>query len=536
YMKIRLSRGIGEFERTQLNDYWEPPSLFSEVLDDRVWVIYGRKGSGKSTLVEYISSSIEDASTIIIRPRNSDLFRRILATLKNFKEDDRIAEESVSNLLEYIIYTSIMNHVVGAKTTWLPSSPLETIYNYLVQHKLNSGSVLRKAINLFKAANGELKLSPTFDGVLDVVEGDVSYEDAVYALMEYMAENKRGVLVCLDDIDELGFNFSDYDRIFSNSILICVLRLNTRFIESKTKIRILLTIPSELYFHSSFWGGDWASHKSEYLAWPDGKALKRLVNKRIAIESNTKKHKPRFDGDKYSIDNEHTWKRVFPETLINQNGRRESSFNYILKHTFYTPRHLLGICDNILRNAGCDDLSELHNFTESNWNQVIKSSVQEFSMQIDHDLRGLFSRIYNGLEDILYAFRSRPSIWSRAQLFSYLNKTALSITRADTGEVYSGESLVEALYRIGFIGYGVLDMAGVNPGLVQAYRLHFSFIDKNQYRGGWDIAVISPIFYWSYGIREITTESVLPHQSLRISNKDAHSIMLYDHETNTSNA
>jgi hypothetical protein len=46
-MSVRLSKGIGEIQKAELKSIWQPPDIFDEVHDNNVWLIYGRKGSGK---------------------------------------------------------------------------------------------------------------------------------------------------------------------------------------------------------------------------------------------------------------------------------------------------------------------------------------------------------------------------------------------------------------------------------------------------------------------------------------------------------
>ncbi|MCG8096017.1 MAG: hypothetical protein JAZ17_20760 [Candidatus Thiodiazotropha endolucinida] len=536
---MKLSKGIGEIQKKELQFIWQAPDIYSEVHDNNVWLIYGRKGSGKSTLIEYLGSDHLDARVIIIRPRHSNLFQKVLVAIKDVKDEDRIIEESIAVTVEFILITRIMRELVKGKSSFLPGGNLETIYNFLVQHSLDKGSVLRKAISLISKTSGKLALVPDIEQILNTAEGKVDYDEAKDALIEYSKELNKGVVLCIDDIDQIGFSFSRYDRLFVNGLLILMGRNNVNFLENGAKVRIVLTIPSELYFHSTMWGSDWISGKSECLNWDEPEDIKQLVNKRIAMELNVRKHQKKHSSDIYSIDVAKTWNRVLPVQIRNKMGKTESAFEYLLRHTFYTPRHVLGVCDKVMScvdkqtesNENIEDVSK--EFSEHQWNDLFRKAVREFSEEAEKEFRDLFDNIYDGLSAVLASFKSRPYVWNRSQLLRHIDRSSLSLIRRDKERTYNEESLVYILHRIGFLGLGVRRVSE-SPTGSQGYEVKFSFLERHPYKGGWEIAVISPLFYDTYDIRPINKMIIKPHEDLMLSNKVLQKIMTYDVETNNT--
>lgn len=535
-MTIRLSKGIGEIQKADLKHIWQPPDIYEEVHDNNVWLVYGRKGSGKSTLVDYLGAESDNSHVIIIRPRQTNLFRRALSAIKDSTDENRIIEESFVNTIDFILTTKIMRDLVEAGAYYPPKSSQEIIYNFLKQHDLIEGSVLKKAINLFSIA-GKLKIVPDIESSLEKIEGGVDFDDAKSALMEYTKESNQSIILCIDDIDEVGFSFSRFDRLFVNGLLIFMIRSNINYLENESKIRIVLTIPSELYFHSTLWGGDWVSGKAECLVWNDTEVIQELVNKRIAMELGIKKNHPRFKTDIYSINSSQTWDRVFPTIIANLLGKNERAFEYVLRHTFYTPRHVLDLCDKIIKKILDNGRAKLEldeaasKISQNQWNKIFQDSVQEFAGASTTNFCDLFGEIYEGLNEVLKAFRSRPIIWNRAQLLRYVEEQQLEMFRPDKEISYQGESLINALHRIGFLGLGSRDVTKTPPG-VYKYSVKYSFLEKVVYQGGWEIAVIAPVFYDTYDIRPIENTIVKPHEKLNIGSKAMHKIMGYDVSTN----
>ena len=290
-------------------------------------------------------------------------------------------------------------------------------------------------------------------------------------------------------------------------------------------------MPSELYFHSNLWGADKLSEKSACLTWSNTQAIQELVNMRIGRLLNIKKR--RSGGTAYTSATQHTWDKVFPPTILNKVEENESSFDYVLRHTFYTPRNTLNACDIILSDFEKNNITQL-DFSNNILfvSSIFRLSIEKFTRIAVKDFLDLFGKIYENLDDVLHLFSSKPSIWSNEVLLNYLHSHKASLKRRDTNDVYQGVSLIETLQRIGFLGLGTRSLKSVVPIGTERYDLHFSFIEDYPYRGGWDVAVIAPVFYSSYDIRKVEKRIIQPHNQLLLFNRAIHSITSYDPYSN----
>lgn len=297
-----------------------------------------------------------------------------------------------------------------------------------------------------------------------------------------------------------------------------------------------MTIPSELYFHSSLWGGDWIAEKSKCLKWAEGKPMQELVNRRIAIELNVKR-RPRNES-KYSTSISHTWARIFPINIFNDQEQQEKAFEYVLRHTNYTPRRVLGACDSIISEIRWDNDTEtleemLNRVSQYEWSEVFRKGVHNYTARSTKDFYDLFNCIYVGLDTVLELFSSKPSVWHKPILIQYLEQSNVTLIRKDTGTIFAGVSIIKVLQKIGFLGLGRRTLNWVAPTGREDYELHFSYLDSHPYNGGWEIAVVSPEFHDPYDVRPIGKEPIVPHKIFKVSNRTIHAFMRYDPKNNS---
>lgn len=499
YSEIHLSRDLAELEKDVLL-VWEPPDIYQDVFKDNIWLVYGRKGSGKSHLIDYLSkvkrNGNSQSGVVIVRPREDKLFQTIMSALKDIKDDDeRIIIEKIASILEFVVIAHLMRKCVDVDGFLLPGTDKETVYNFLVQNNFHNGSVLAQSVNvLTRIMGGQFKIVDNLILMLSDNKKTYGFSDAKFALWRCLKNCSSSFIICIDDIDEIGFSFSRSDRYFVNALIVLMVRLNLEFSKEKHPLRVLLTTPSELFFHSSLWGDDWVETKSRCLRWTQVPAMQKIVNKRIAGQLNIKKSNPLNEHDIYSDANEHTWNKLLPSQIVNKVNRNEPAFTYILRHTFYTPRQVLDICDRIFTFLGEKNhtypLSE--NISAYDWSCIFQTVVEDYTLSIHTSFLKLYGKIYDGIEEVLSHFKSKPAIWTRGCLSSFVDRECLTLTKIDSKKSYQGDSLIDVLQQIGFLGLGTKDL--VSPSSTTAYNMRFSFLEKMPKTKPWEIAAISPVF------------------------------------------
>jgi hypothetical protein len=102
--------------------------------------------------------------------------------------------------------------------------------------------------------------------------------------------------------------------------------------------------------------------------------------------------------------------------------------------------------------------------------------VEEYSCNVVSSFLKLYGKIYDGLDDVLRAFSSKPAIWTRGNLASFVDRECLTVTRRDPKKQYSGEALISKLQHLGFLGLGAKHL--VCPPMVTAFNMRFSFLER----------------------------------------------------------
>jgi hypothetical protein len=526
---VHLSKDIAELE-DNVRLVWEPPDIYEDVLKDNVWLIYGRKGSGKSHLVDYLGAEEGKDSVIIIRPREDKLFPSVMSAIAEVEDtDERIIVENVAATLEFVVVTMLMRRCVDLKGFLLPTSDRETIYNFLLENDLHEGSVLYKIVGILSKVTGgdDFKIVGNLAQLLSDNPLTKGFADAKAALWRSLKKSHTSFIICIDDIDEIGFSFSRSDRFFVNALIVLMLRLNLEFAKGRHPLRMLLTSPSELFFHSTLWGDDWVETKSRCLRWVNHEAMQRIVNKRIGEQLNIRKSNPQNENDIYSDSTPQTWARIFPMKVTNKLGKPEPAMKYLLRHTFYTPRQVLDLCDKILHNLGDKGftLSNITKASASDWDDAFQTQVEEYSCGIVNSFHKQCSKIYDGLDDVCRAFTSKLAVWTRGNLVSFVEKEGLFVVRRETGKKYVGEALIDKLQHLGFMGLGTKDL--VSPAMLTAFNVRYAFLERLPNNRPWEVGVITPIFYDSYGIMPPDNTVVVPHEKLAVSHTAWKQLMQY---------
>lgn len=531
--ELHLSKDIAELEK-DIAYVWEPPDIYNDVMKDNVWLVYGRKGSGKSHLVDYLGTDKKREAgkdaVIVIRSREDNLFFSVMFAISKEKTtDERVLLENVAASVEFVIVTLLMRRCIDVQGFLTPTSDRGVIYNFLVANGLHEGSFLNQLVSVLgRITGGEIKIVENLAQLLADNPTTKGFADAKNALWRQLKEGRRSFVICIDDIDEIGFSYSHSDRIFVNALIVVMLRLNLEFARSGHPLRVLLTSPSELFFHSTLWGDDWVETKSRCLRWTHHEGVQRIVNKRIARELNIRKTNPRTKEDIYSDATDQTWAKVFPMTVLNKLGKPEPSLIYILRHTFYTPRHVLDICDKIIRHLGekGHTLASAAKLDQYEWSLVFQAEIEEYTCNVVRSFLKQYGHIYEGIDDVLRAFVGKPTIWSRAALSSFVQKETLKLSRRENRKVYSGDSLVDTLQHLGFLGLGCKDLVPV--GMTMPFNLRFAFLERLPTSRPWEIAVVTPIFYDSYGLRPPDNTVVVPHEKLTLSHSAWQQVMQND--------
>jgi hypothetical protein len=413
------------------------------------------------------------------------------------------------------------------------SGNIGTLRAFLAQNDLLEGSVIKKSLDhLADITSNFTEISRIF--TLLQKHKAPTFQTARDAFLAEITRAKRRVTVFIDDIDGFGFEYSPRNKAFLDALVIHAMNANTLCARRGAPFRVIVTPPTELFDNARFWNSDKILTKTVFLRWSNLQKLENLVNKRISAELGILKRKQRYPGDVFSIDTTKAWDRIFPASVYNRVGTRERTLDYITRHTFYTPRNVLAICQNALERLEDSGyrLSTLQQVKADEWTLAIQGACEEKSNMIAKNVIDIYSTIYPGIEDLLEAFEGRPNVWRRSE-FSEFVRTAAGdkVKSMDTGESVAGDHLLTTLHRMGFLGYGF--ESATSPAGARNYDVVFGYLSWTA-RAGWDLAVVSPVFYDSLRISPLQQIVVNPHGQVKLSGQQHKSLERYNFRTNAS--
>jgi len=327
--------------------------------------------------------------------------------------------------------------------------------------------------------------------------------------------------------------YNQENKAFLDALVITSMKLNTNCVRKKVNFRMLITPPTELFDNAKFWNKDKILTKTVFLRWNNVQKLQNLVNKRIGAEINIRKRKKRFSGDTWSIDPQRTWDKYFPSKMSNRVGSYEPTMQYIIRHTFYTPRNVLKICQTTLeymREYGYT-LENVKTATDNEWNTAIQSACEEQSNVISTNITDIYETMYDGITDILNLFEGRPNVWGTQNFRSFIDDLCKNMVKPFEKEKYiNGNNLIRLLFQMGFIGFGF--HTPLSPHGREHFDYAFGYLkwtDKKK----WNMVIVSPVFYDYLNIQPINSITVVPHMQLSLSKGQFSSISGYNYRTNS---
>lgn len=534
---LDLGKGISEYEDEKTMKFvFEEPYKYHKIFDDDFHIISGRKGTGKSTIVDYqsISSIGKNQEIIIVRPQVGDeLYDTVKEIAQTGDKNYREQRLSISKLFEFIVFTTLMQHFLKEKADHYLKGELELVYGFLTTHDLIEGSVIRRSLGFLSEITEEYKKLNRLFSILGKIKGP-KYNKAKESILNYLKKNDINTKFFIDDIDGFGFEYNADTKAFLEALVICCMNINIICVKSKVPFRLIITPPTELFDNATFWNRDKIMRKTIFLRWNKIDKVRNLINKRISAELNIKRRKKRHPLDIYSIDSEKSWKRVFPEKVWNRIGSKEDTLQYIIRHTFYSPRTILDICTDILSRLEESNytLETLSVVTDREWDSTVQDACEEKSIDLTRSVLDIFSQIYQNIEECLTRFEGRPNIWTKSTFLSFIleNDIPEVINIVDDQEKISGERLMSLLYRIGFLGYGFHKKT--SPPGSKYHELAFSYLTWTQKRN-FDLIIVSPVFYDAFNMQPLNQIVVIPNTDLKLTWDEIDYIHRYNHRTNS---
>ena len=431
---------------------WIEPDNIKECLLTDKWIVSGEKGSGKSAIRKAISEIYRDQYDVIqVVDFNKVEFDTLCKNLNEIAKLTSLSKtKTLSNFWQYAIIIALLRecHTVKPKIYGHLIGPVQPVrmkrgvYEQLiglVEDIWNSidtftgiGAVSPEAratdprfANLI-ASGG---LTAEFLSQLSEFPLDDLYHDLKKQFFSLVEERGHTITAIFDGLDRLKVDESSssgLSLIFASLIdAIQTIRIDVNL---PPTINFKALIPHDRYLALPLRDSDKISALHASIRW-DKQSLQEFLRKRIEVSTSLK-------GNGFQI----MWRQVMPEWITNTKyNLQEDSFEYIVRHSLYRPRHLqihLTTLASRHRNKNIDP-------------SMVPSSIAASSEQITRYFINEYSTDFPFLLKLIQLFHRRDNIMEYKH-FRDIVGNGMRKSRMDIELTL--ESIVNLLYEIGFFG------------------------------------------------------------------------------------
>lgn len=479
------------------NQLFIKTEAYNKIIKQQKYIIIGRKGSGKTTVKNTISSitgcKYKGIISIIADQFSADETYQLLFLNEKVRSD---IENNFSKLDSYkIIWNSFitlyciyvvykeyltngftkiqqLQHITSLEKTII------NIFNNKEKILVLSDEVITKTIYFYVITNLEryieyivnksrdhmqfyrtdIRSSYTSDAFLQYLIGDNAYHDFYYILsycdkkifitldgFDTKFELFKNVTVTLNDESERNRRL-DFENLWLMMFIETLIDLKS---DSKFKkiIDLCLTMPVDRIESIKNNNRDFYKYHANTIAlsWTC-RDLVELITLRLKYLNSID---IKYEGQFYNCVNEldKIMQEFYPSIPISIQMERNGYINiplflYILRKSFWRPR-------DIIRYYGCIlTLSQ----NQKNIDSVsIKRSIKDESLRIIHDeFLGEFSNIYSNLKEIINLFNLQRQILSYDELYEILKNTPIIINGSISEHEFNKK--INILYIVGFLG------------------------------------------------------------------------------------
>ncbi len=427
---------------------WVQPASIQTCLENDTWIVSGEKGSGKSAIVKTLYTRAMETNYIVIDVNFNDVsFRTIYNNIFEFSNTTGIpALHTMSSAWQFALLHQVIHACAvkneraygdlkndtrrSPKKTTVPKTLIDVLsetWNLLDRFTTGAGSVptVHRAANLL--ASGGLTGSQ-----IESLRDRPFTEDFLERrerLFDRLSDHNHKVTIFIDNLDRIKNEHADpdvYNVIFAG-LIDAILSIST-YPDLPTGFSIKAVIPHDRFLGANLRDTDKLVGVHSAIKW-DREALESFVGRRIDLAANSTGTFPNL------------WYQIFPEFVHNTKcDAIEKSFDYILRHTMYRPRHLQTHLIRISQECGNNNATA----------DRIKRAVAGASAELASFWMKEYAIDFPYIEHIKQLFFRQPNIMRYDELvrraYAFHRQAVLDPESRDPKET------VESLYKMGLFG------------------------------------------------------------------------------------
>jgi len=407
----------------------------SRALDPNVFLIVGRRGSGKTALSQFFSFQKKMEGAIAIDVDEPAVFEKVLEDITLTAPHSReVAIPRIATIWRLVVWSVIFRELQDLD----PRIRTACIFG------TREGKLSSFIRHLLKALLARLVHSGE-DDLLDELEAiflDARVHAGITAVLE--VAKKRPVIVAFDTLENYAIHDPTMMRTTA-ALIKCGSEFNRDFAHQGVHIKIFAMAEVFPHLKEEVILNPLKTVRNEvYMHWRP-KDLMRLISWRfynyLEAMNLLLPESRRIDWDSSTDVLEKMWYPYFGRTLRNEQQLPEHTFPYVLRHTQMRPRQLIVLC-----NAIASEAIEKKTFPQFHPSSIV-NALQTKQNALAEEVINSYSTVYPKVGRILEALSGIPMIFKGNEL----DKRAPFTASEWSGE-YSPHSFRQLVSELGIIG------------------------------------------------------------------------------------
>lgn len=455
--------------------FFEYTYFVDEALNPRTYLIVGRRGSGKSSLLQHIlyQDKYPDSDYIdfgFAESYNSELYK----IAANIDLSQELKVQKLVKVWDYIIwqivFKKLAEHSNKIKLGIFDDCTDPSIANFL---KLTLKSILNK----HDVSHGDDMVE-----MLTKRADESRFKNAQQSVIQKLQTNP--LFIVIDSREKYSLN-NESEMCITAALIQSAATFCHKY--AKVGLHIKVCIADEIfpYIKERYITNSLKYIKNTlYMYWRP-KDLLRLICWRffkfLKLNKINKYKESEIKWDSYKDILEKVWKPHFGSKIKNYRGIEEDTFAYILRHTHLRPRQLIYVCNKIAILANRKE--EFPNFSQ----ETIRRAVKNSEVDLSDEILNSYSTVYPYAGDIVSALEGMPIQFKCKELYIASKRTASYWPQGE----YSQLVFIKLLLELGIVGR---KRENTNTQKFIAADFEFALQDR-LFVTEKDSCVIHPMFY-----------------------------------------
>jgi hypothetical protein len=469
--------------------YFKHTEFNARALDHGVYLIVGRRGSGKTALAHSFSFQKQLRTACAIDIDEPFVYQEVLSRLSTMTSETReLAIPRLAKLWEFVIWGVIFRELREKDKRIADACLFDDNGSKGAKFIQN---MLRTILAWFSKTDDRLA-----DDLEDFIAEPV-FAEARRAVLERAKAHQ--VVVSFDTLE--NYNVRNEPMVRATAALIeCASRFNRDYASQGVHLKVFVMAEVFPFLMEEAIPNTTKHVRNEiYLHWRP-KDLMRLLCWRyyryLKATGESFLSGPVTDWDDHRVVKEHMWTPYFGDDLTNGQQLLEKTFPYVLRHTQLRPRQLILLCNAIALKA-----KSRNTFPRFDMDSI-RDGIRTEEAKLATEVINSYNTVYPNVGQIVGALNGIPSRFPASELD---RRAPMSASEWPNSE-YSPLAFSQLVAELGIVGR--VRKADRAAGYIDA---DFEYATDDRLRLTTDDdCVVHPMFYKKLNVRMVDKARVYP--------------------------